>query len=194
MSFCLWRSLCFEMGSCMKLTQMIDSIIGICFLISVLVGYYRGLIVTIARIVAMVASYLGAVLAAEALKGVIARLVFLPLLNRQLEGSLFAGIAGEALLEIAQGIAYSVVFFVVFALLEFILFRVVHALKLIDHVPVLGRLNRLGGAVLGFFWVFLLCLLLGNVFFTYVPKELQHQWGFTKTEVQNTVLLNVFVP
>ena len=47
----------------MDITTCIDVVIGVCMLVSVLVGYHRGFLVTIARIVAMVASYIGAVLA-----------------------------------------------------------------------------------------------------------------------------------
>ena len=105
---------------------------------------------------------------------------------------LLGGIGEEALTAAAEGISYTLVFAVMFSVLQFVFLLLVSALRLVDHVPVLGKLNKLGGAVLGFFWMFLLCLLLGNVFFTYVPKELRHQWGFTKKAVQNTVLMCVF--
>ena len=82
----------------------------------------------------------------------------------------------------------------VFALLQFVLLRAIHVLKLVDHIPVLGTMNKLAGGVLGFFWVFILCILLGRVFFTYVPDSLRSQWGFTGKAVQQTVLLNAFVP
>ena len=43
----------------MDITTCVDMIIGVCMLVSVLVGYHRGFLVTIARIVAMVAAYIG---------------------------------------------------------------------------------------------------------------------------------------
>ena len=56
----------------MDITTCVDVIIGVCMLVSVLVGYHRGFLVTIARIVAMVAAYIGAVLAAGTLKKMLA--------------------------------------------------------------------------------------------------------------------------
>jgi hypothetical protein len=87
-----------------------------------------------------------------------------------------------------------VIFSLSFALLQFVFANVIRTLKLVDRLPIIGRLDKLGGAVLGFFWVFLLCLFLGNIFFTYVPEGLRHLWGFTDRAVENTVLLNAFVP
>ena len=135
----------------MSITSYTDIVIAICILVSVLVGYHRGFLVTIARIVAMVASYIGAILAAEMLKKTLAQTLFVPMIRQGLGNGAFADLAQEALLQTAEGIAYSVVFFVVFALLQFVLLRAIHVLKLVDHIPVLGTMNKLAGGVLGFF-------------------------------------------
>lgn len=134
----------------MSITSYTDIVIAICILVSVLVGYHRGFLVTIARIVAMVASYIGAILAAEMLKKTLAQTLFVPMIRQGLGNGAFADLAQEALLQTAEGIAYSVVFFVVFALLQFVLLRAIHVLKLVDHIPVLGTMNKLAGGVLGF--------------------------------------------
>lgn len=176
----------------MGIVNIVDLIIGVCFILSVLIGYHRGFVVTIARLMAMVVSYLGAVAVARVCQKQIAVSIILPVLAKQMDIKLLGGIGEEALTAAAEGISYTLVFAVMFSVLQFVFLLLVSALRLVDHVPVLGKLNKLGGAVLGFFWMFLLCLLLGNVFFTYVPKELRHQWGFTKKAVQNTVLLSVF--
>lgn len=178
----------------MEITTCIDAVIGICILVSVLIGYHRGFLVTIARIVAMVASYIGAVLAAGTLKKMLAQTVFMPMLEKQMGSGALARLAGQALEPAAEGIAYSIVFFVVFAVLQFVLLHSIRAFKLVDHIPVLGTMNKLAGGILGFFWVFILCMLLGNVFFTYVPVEIRTQWGLTDQKVQQTVLLSAFVP
>lgn len=178
----------------MDITTCVDLVIGVCMLVSVLVGYHRGFLVTIARIVAMVASYIGAVLAAGTLKKMLAQTVFMPVLEKQMGSGALAQLAGQALEPAAEGIAYSVAFFVVFAVLQFVLLHSIRAFKLVDHIPVLGTMNKLAGGILGFFWVFILCMLLGNVFFTYVPGELCSQWGFTDQKVKQTVLLSAFVP
>ena len=104
-----------EMRIDMDITTCVDVVIGVCMLVSILVGYHRGFLVTIARIVAMVASYIGAVLAAGTLKKMLAQTVFMPVLEKQMGSGALAQLAGQALEPAAEGIAYSVVFFVVFA-------------------------------------------------------------------------------
>lgn len=163
-------------------------------IIAVLTGYFRGLILSVARIVAMIVSYLGAAFVATAGKQWVGSWICSAVLQGQDPDSLFGTLAQPVLQETGEGIAYTVLFFVAFLLLEAVLLHVVNLLKLVDHIPVVGKLNKLGGAVAGFFWMFLICLLLGNVFFSYVPKEVQKEMGFTKKAIKETILLNVFVP
>lgn len=169
-------------------------VIGVFFLLSVVVGYHRGLVLTIARLVAMAAAYIGARSMAVLCRGILGQEFLLPMLEKQLGQNPLGGLMETTITDAAEGIAYSLVFCVAFFLLELILLRLVNGFKLVDHIPVVGKINKLGGAVVGFLWVFLLCLLLGNVFFTYIPKELRYNMGFTKEEIKETVLLNVFVP
>jgi hypothetical protein len=84
------------------------------------------------------------------------------------------------------------VFCISFGVLQFFLFQLVRSLRLIGKIPVIGKLDKLAGAVFGFFWVFLLCMIVGHFFFQYIPGELRHQWGFTKKAVEQSVLLDVF--
>lgn len=87
----------------MDITTCVDMIIGVCMLVSVLVGYHRGFLVTIARIVAMVAAYIGAVLAAGTLKKMLAEAVFVPVLEKQMGSGALAQFAGQALEPAAEG-------------------------------------------------------------------------------------------
>lgn len=87
----------------MSITSYTDIVIAICILVSVLVGYHRGFLVTIARIVAMVASYIGAILAAEMLKKTLAQTLFVPMIRQGLGNGAFADLAQEALLQTAEG-------------------------------------------------------------------------------------------
>lgn len=178
----------------MKITEIFDVIIGGGFLVSVLLGYHRGLILTVARVAAMVAAYIGARSLAVMSQGILGHQLLLPVLEKQLEGSYPGSLVENAITNAADGIAYSLVFCIAFFILELILLRLINGFKLVDHIPVVGKINKLGGAVIGFLWVFLLCLLLCNIFFTYIPKELQHSMGFTEEAIRETILLNVFVP
>lgn len=178
----------------MKITEILDVVIGILFLVSVLVGYHRGLVLTVARIVAMVAAYVGARCVAVLGSGVLGQQVLLPILKQKLEENSLGGLVETAVTDAAEGVAYSILFFIAFIVLEFVLLHLANSLKLIDHIPVVGKLNKIGGAVVGFFWVFLLLLLFGNVFFTFMPVEMQRSMGFTKKAIKQTVLFQVFVP
>ncbi len=175
----------------MGIVHIVDMVIGISLLFSIWMGYRRGLVVTVARIAAMVVSYLGAVLVAGACKEVVASKIILPLLFT-VQHSL-AALSGDAATAVAERIAYAAVFALAFAVLELALTFLISLLKLVDRIPVIGLLDRLGGAIFGFLWVFLFCLVLGNVFFSYVPAKLRHQWGFTEKAVRDTILLNVFM-
>jgi hypothetical protein len=176
----------------MNVVQIVDFVIGCFFILSVFVGYRRGFVVTIAGIVAMVTSYIVAGGIAAGGKSLLAQYVLLPFLNQKTGSGLFADLAKETVLQMSQGIAYAILFFVSFGVLEFVLFRFVSALKLVKKIPVIGWLDKVGGAVLGFLWVFLLCTFLGSVFFQYVPGSIRHQWGFTQKAVEHTIFLNVF--
>lgn len=178
----------------MTAPQIVDLAIGLLFLVSVLTGYHRGLVVTLARIAALAAAYLGAAAAAKILGNVLGRTILLPMLKKHLEGSAAGLLPEQMLWETVDGIAYSLVFFLLFFVLQVFFLLLIRMLKMVDRIPVVGKLDKLGGAVFGFLWVFILCLLLGNVFFTYVPRSVQKQMGLGKRAVENTVLLNVFVP
>lgn len=178
----------------MTTAQIVDLVIGLLFLVSVVTGYHRGLVITLVRIAALAVSYIGAAAVAKTTGDVLGRTVVLPILKKSLEGSPAGVIPEQMLMEAVDGIAYSLLFFLIFSVLQVIFLLLVRMLKPVDKLPVVGKLNKLGGAVFGFLWVFILCLLLGNVFFTYVPKQVRRQMGLGKRAVQETVLLNVFVP
>ena len=161
---------------------------------TVLLGYHRGLVVMLARGVAMIAAYIGARALAVLSGDLLGQQLLLPFLQNSSQKNFLGELVETTITDAAEGIAYSVVFFLAFVVLEFLLLHLVNGLKIIDSVPVVGKLNKLGGAVVGFFLVFLILLLVGNIFFTYIPKEAQREMGFTKKAVKETVLLNVFVP
>lgn len=177
----------------MEITTIIDIIIAILFLQAIFTGFFRGLVVMVARLVAALVAYFGAMLAAESLKSVIADQWILPALTSRMEqGSQF--LAGFALEKAAGGLSYLVVFLVVFTLLQ-ILFRcAINLLKVVDRIPMIGMLNRLGGAIAGFFLVFLILFLIGNLFFRLIPEELLRNWGFTQKAIRDTIFLQSFVP
>ena len=176
--------------------EMIDMVIGILLVVSLIWGYCTGLVMTIARILVTVVSYIGAGIAAKEGKEWAGKLLLSSILNgekSELTESL-GELAKPLLQETAEGLAYSLLFFVAFFVIQIVLMQVIKVLKIVDYIPVVGKVNKLGGAIAGFIWMFVVVLLVSNVFFTYVPKEARKELGITKKAAKETVLFQAFVP
>ncbi len=176
--------------------EMIDMVIGILLVVSLISGYCTGLVMTVARILVTVVSYIGAGIVAKEGKEWAGKLLLSSILNGK--NSEFAESLGELakplLQETAEGLAYSLLFFVSFFVIQIVLMQLIKVLKIVDYIPVVGKINKLGGAVAGFLWMFVVVLLVSNVFFTYVPKEARKEMGITKKAAKETVLFQAFVP
>ena len=92
----------------------------------------------------------------------------------------------------AGSMAYSIIFAVVFIIAAIILGHLAGVFKIASHLPVIGRLDRLGGAVAGFIISFIIIYLLSCIFFALVPKETLDGWGLTEKAVKNSLLLKAF--
>lgn len=178
----------------MTVVNITDIVIGILFLTTIFAGYRRGLAFTIARLAAMVVSYIAAGLIADHLKAGVASSVLLPLLQGRQSGGTLASLTQPLIQDTAQEFAYALLFFVAFGVIHFILMRCLVLLKVIDHIPVVGKVNKWGGAIAGFLWIFLLCLLAGKIFFAGVPVQIQEAMGYTQQALHESVLVQVFVP
>ena len=78
--------------------------------------------------------------------------------------------------------------------ITFVLFlQVVKIVKIVDWIPVVGTLDRAGGAVAGFFFAFLACFFLFRFLYMAVPQEVWDGWGLTQAAVGRTYLLQAFL-
>lgn len=91
-------------------------------------------------------------------------------------------------LQIGGLVVFSVVFLVVFAILR----QVIKLLKIVDHIPVIGFVSHIGGALAGFLINFIIIYIICNIFFGIMPQELLDYWGLTKNAIEGSLLLQVF--
>jgi hypothetical protein len=65
--------------------------------------------------------------------------------------------------------------------------------RLVDWIPVIGTINKAGGAVLGFVLAFVVCTILFGFACAVIPAEWWRQWGLTQEVIDNTYLLQAFM-
>lgn len=137
----------------------IDILIAIILIGSVILGYMTGLVMKIAHLVSLFASYIIAVVVTR----------FFPL-------------------QIARPMVFSVVFLISLVILR----QLVGILKIVDHIPVAGTINHIGGAIAGFLLNFIIIYIICSIFFVTVPKELLDSWGLTESAIESSILLKAF--
>ncbi len=81
-----------------------------------------------------------------------------------------------------------------FFFITFVLFlQVVKVVKIVDQIPLIGTLDKAGGALAGFFFAFLACYFLFHFLSMAVPQEVWNQWGLTRASVGKSYLLQAFL-
>ncbi len=101
-----------------------------------------------------------------------------------------SGIVAYALAA-AVGIPFLAGLFFIIAMALFL--QVMRLVKIVDKIPVLGALDRAGGAVAGFFAAFVIFCVFFYILDIAVPEEVWNGWGLTRAEVDGTYLLKVFL-
>lgn len=71
--------------------------------------------------------------------------------------------------------------------------KAVQVLKIVDWIPVVGFLNRAGGAFIGFITAFFVFHILLGFLFQAVPQEFWERWGLTQEVIDRTYLLKAFL-
>ena len=80
----------------------------------------------------------------------------------------------------------------VFTIAMVILGRLIGLFHIVDHIPVIGKINKAGGAIVGFLITFIILYVVGNALFTLLPQTMLDGWGFTKEAIAKTYLLQIF--
>lgn len=91
------------------------------------------------------------------------------------------------------GVAKEVVFIIAFAVLSIVFRYVVLILKLVDKIPVIGTLDKIGGAILSFVVAFIVVYFAVNLLFHGVPQSILDSWGWTKEAVRKTMFISALL-
>lgn len=88
------------------------------------------------------------------------------------------------------GVGEEFVFVVAFIVLSIAFHYLVLVLKLIDKIPVVETLDRLGGAVVSFVVAFIVLYFAVNLIFHGIPQGTLDKWGWTKAAQQKTIFIS----
>mgnify|MGYP004630619567 FL=1 len=157
-----------------SLAGKMDMILLIFLLLCTAVGYARGLVGMLARLVAMGAALMGA--------AVIAGL--------HSAGSQTAADMEGQMTDMAST---GGVFLVSFVVLQVVLLLIVRSLNWINRIPVVGLINRLAGAFVGFVGTFFLLWLAGSWLLMKIPQPFLDEMGLTHHVLEQTMILSTFI-
>lgn len=159
----------------MDIVSIIDIVIAVLLIAAVITGYITGFVMKVANLAVLVASYFIASVLAD-------------VLSPQLP----AAFAGGIMEDTAGNIAHSVVFPVILVISFVILHHIVSVLKVTSHIPVIGKIDRICGAIAGFLIDFIVIYIICSIIFSIVPQEALDGIGLTKKAIENSVLLHAF--
>lgn len=176
-----------------SIVAIVDIVLLISLLFASIKGWHIGLAMRLAHLVALVISCVIANLCAASLKAYVGKSVIVPFLQERTGNAVSAVPYAQNGLELAaQGIAYYILYAIAFAILMVILGRLIRLLHIVDHIPVIGKINKAGGAIVGFLITFIILYVVGNAFFALIPQTILDGWGFTKEAMEKTYLLQIF--
>ncbi len=171
-----------------------DIVFAVLLIISCINGYIRGLVIMIARIASFVISYFLAVFIAKSLKTVVASTIIMPVIEASMKDKTVSMLAKTATKALSENIAYFVIFMLVIVIIQIVFGIIMNLLKLVDKIPVVGKINKLGGAAAGFLCTFLIIFCIVNLTFTYLPYKTLKSAGYSRKHVRETYILSAIVP
>ena len=170
-----------------SIVAIVDIILIVSLLFALIKGWHIGLAMRLAHFVALVVSCVVANLCAASLKVYVSNSWIVPLMQKKAGNSVCSIPYAQNGMELAaQGIA------IVFTIAMVILGRLIGLLHIVDHIPVIGKINKVGGAIVGFLITFIILYVVGNALFTLLPQTMLDGWGFTKEAIAKTYLLQIF--
>lgn len=177
------------------IANVIDIVLAVLFLVAICRGWRIGLVMKVGHLAALVGASVLAGVVANLLKATVSSQWVVPYLERR-AGEKLASMDGldEGISFMAENMAYYLLFGVIFVVALMVLHHVVGVLKLVDYIPVVGTLNKLGGAVIGFVVEFVFFFILGRVLFGLIPMDSWAQIGLTGEMIEKSYLLQAFVP
>ena len=177
------------------MANVIDIVLAVLFLVAICRGWHIGLAMKAGHLAALIGAGILANVGANILKTTVSSRWVLPYLEEQAKEGLYSVKGVEQGISLAaENIAYYIIFGIIFAVADIVLHHIVGMLKLVDYIPVVGTLNKLGGAVAGFLVEVIFFFILGRVLFSLIPMESWAQMGLTREMIDASYLLRAFVP
>lgn len=177
----------------MNTGQIFDLILVIFFLIGIIRGWMIGLAVKVGHVIAMIASCLTAHICGTLFQDVVGAIFVQPFLKGHENGIFAVQIVKNGLKAFSSSLAYDLIFLIVFIIAILVFSFVVQLLKIVDRIPVVGTLNKCGGALLGLVTEFIIIYIICTVLFSLVPQSTFDKIGLTKDIIRETKLLQFFV-
>lgn len=172
----------------------IDFIMAICFAIAIVRGWKEGLLIKLAHLAALVVSCAIAHGVATMLKSSIGSKVILPMIEESAgKEALSIPYAKKGITFVADTLAYYLISIVCFFIALFILFQIIKLLHIVDYVPFVGKVNKIGGTAISFLTQVLFLYIICMVIFNVVPQDTLNQWGLSEEVISNTYILKAFV-
>lgn len=171
----------------MEIGTIIDIVLTVIFLVSLVSGWHQGLVMKAASLIVVIVSYI--------LAGILSKTIS-PSITQVIAKNVSSdiGILKNGVMDVTEPFLYTVIFMVIFFVIRLIFRRLIKILKIVDHIPVIGLVNKVGGAIAGFIVDFIIIYVICYFLFTIVPADAWAKIGLTKAVIKNTILLSVFVP
>lgn len=112
-------------------------------MVSIVSGWHQGLVMKVASLIVVVISYVFSGMLSKMISPYIAELI-----TQQISPDIQFVKGG--ILSVTEAFSYTVIFMLIFFVVRYFFRRLIKIFKLIDHIPVIGFVNKVGGAVAGF--------------------------------------------
>lgn len=171
----------------MDIGTIIDIVLACIFCVSLVSGWHQGLVMKVASLIVVGVSYI--------LAGILSKTIS-PYVADEISKNISkdTGILKNGVTNVTEAFLYTVIFMIVFFVVRYIFRKLIKVLKIVDHIPVIGFLNKAGGAVAGFLVDFIIIYVICSFLFTIVPAAAWTEIGLTGAVIKNTILLSVFAP
>lgn len=174
----------------LTLDKWLDIVVLLIMALAVWRGWSQGMVMKLAQLGTVIAACIIAGILAGMFKGKLGSGLILPVFQEKMP---LSGIWEREIASAADNFAWGIVYFVSF-LAALLAFRhLIKVFNVVGHIPVIGTLNRLLGAMIGFTVAFILLYVAGSLVFRMIPQATTEEWGLTEEIIEKTYLFKVFV-
>lgn len=176
----------------MNAGQVCDIIIAVILLIGIIRGWMIGLAIKVGQVLALIASCLTAHIAGILFQKSVGKILIRYVLKGHEDGIFSAQIVKHGMRAFSYALAYKLIFMIVLFIALLVFHLLIQLLKIVDRIPVVGTLNKFGGALLGLVTEFIIIYIICAVLFVLIPQKTLNKAGLTTEVIRETTLLEFF--